>query len=68
LPLTPHQRALRARLAAHAIHKAGHGQIDPNGVLPKDERLKRAEHARHEHMVRMAFESSKARQRKRGAA
>lgn len=39
-------------------------QVDPEGVLPEDERIRRAEHARRAHMQRMAFLSAKARQAK----
>ena len=38
-------------------------QIDPDHVLPEDERLRRAEAARRAHMQRLAFLSSKARAR-----
>jgi hypothetical protein len=37
------------------------GQVDPDRVLPEDERLRRAEAARRAHMQRLAFLSSKAR-------
>jgi hypothetical protein len=36
-------------------------QVDPDRVLPEDERLRRAEAARRAHMQRLAFLSSKAR-------
>jgi hypothetical protein len=38
-------------------------QVDPDRVLPEDERLRRAEAARRTHMQRLAFLSSKARTR-----
>jgi hypothetical protein len=42
-------------------------QIDPDHVLPEDERLRRAEAARRAHMQRLAFLSSKARTRQQDA-
>jgi hypothetical protein len=36
-------------------------EVDPDGVLPEGERLRRAECARKAHMARLAFASSKAR-------
>jgi hypothetical protein len=36
-------------------------QVDPDRVLPEDERLRRAENLRRAHMQRLAFKSSKAR-------
>jgi len=41
-------------------------QVDPDGVLPPEERGRRAEHARRAHMARMALASSKARARRKG--
>lgn len=43
-------------------------QVDPDGVLPPDERARRAEHAKRAHMTRMAMASAKARARKKGRA
>jgi hypothetical protein len=77
--LTPHQRKLRSRMGAAALHAQGKtnteaarakspqslaywaAKLDPNGELPEAERLKRAEHARREHMLRLALASSRAR-------
>jgi hypothetical protein len=42
-------------------------QVDPDRVLPEDERLRRAEAARRAHMQRLAFLSSKARTARAGA-
>ena len=39
-------------------------EVDPTGVLPVDERLRRAEHARRAHFARLAFLSAEARRRK----
>ncbi|MDI3402494.1 hypothetical protein [Streptomyces cavernicola] len=36
-------------------------EVDPDGVLTADERLRRAEHARKAHFKRLALASSKAR-------
>jgi hypothetical protein len=44
-------------------------EVDPNGELPEEERLRRAEMKRREFYARMAHASWKARQRRgRGAA
>jgi len=81
--LSPEQRSMRARIAAHARWgkedpRAGTraaraallarfvAEVDPDGVLPEQERMRRAESARKAHMTRLAFLSSKA--RSRGAA
>lgn len=85
--LTPAQRTLRAKLAAHvswantedraartaAARKAAHDrfakQVDPEGVLPPEERAKRAENARKAHFSRLAMLSARSRRlRKRGSA
>lgn len=36
-------------------------QVDPDGVLPADERIRRAKHALKAHMTELALRSSKAR-------
>lgn len=76
--LTPGQRKVRARLAAHALHaqggtstKAGTAaflarfdrEVDPDGILAPEERARRAEHARKAYMGRLALKASRARQR-----
>ena len=43
-------------------------KVDPDGVLPPNERLRRAEAARRAHMVSLAFKSSRARSRGKDAA
>jgi len=80
LSLTPEQRVLRARAAAHALHAQGgtntapgtaafvarfEQQVDPENVLPPAIRAKRAEHARKAYMATLALRSSRARQRRR---
>lgn len=78
VPLTPEQRVLRARLAAHVMHArndsrevtasaraaflAGFEQeVDPEGQLPVEERMRRAAQARRAHFARLALASSRAR-------
>jgi hypothetical protein len=76
--LTPSQRSLRARAAAHALHaqgrtstKAGTAaflarfehQVDPDGVLTPVERARRAEHARKSYMASLALKASRVRRR-----
>ena len=43
-------------------------EVDPGGVLPPEERARRAEHLRRAHMARMALASSRARAAKKGGA
>ena len=79
LTLTPEQRRLRARAAAHALHAQGgtstaagtaaflarfEKQVDPENVLPPDERARRAEHARRGYMAGLGLKASKARAKK----
>lgn len=74
--LSPSQRSLRAKAAAHALHaqggtntKAGTAaflerferQVDPDGVLAPDERARRATHARKAYMSGLALKASRAR-------
>ncbi len=40
--------------------------VDPEGVLPVEERLRRAEMARKAHYARLALASAEARRKKRG--
>ena len=76
MPLTPAERSLRAKLAAHAAHAQGktntgparaafldrfERQVDPDGVLSSEERARRAEHARRAHFAAMALKSAQAR-------
>lgn len=42
-------------------------EVDPDGVLPDAERLRRAEHARKAHFARLAYLSAKARKNKKAA-
>lgn len=79
--LSPAERTLRARLAAHALHAqvadpSAHTapareafldrferQVDPDGLLPEAERLRRAEHARKAYFTSLAYKSARARRK-----
>ncbi len=78
--LTPAERSLRARVAAHTLHAkvdaTAHTaparqaflarferEVDPDGLLPAEERRRRADHLRSAHFARLALLSSKARRR-----
>ncbi|MDQ3574976.1 MAG: hypothetical protein M3404_08670 [Actinomycetota bacterium] len=79
--LTPNERVLRARLAAHASWANTHDptartapgraaalarfedEVDPDHVLPEEERRRRAQHAMRAHMTRLALRSARARRR-----
>jgi hypothetical protein len=78
MSLTPSERSLRGRLAAHALHakydsreltaKARQKFRDSfyekmDPALPHEERLRRAEHLSRAHYARMALASAKARRR-----
>lgn len=83
MPLTPAERSLRAKLAAHAAHAQGKTntaparaafldrfdhEVDPEGVLPPAERARRAEHARKAYFTRLALKSAQARRKAKAAA
>jgi len=74
--LTPTERVLRARLAAHAMHAAGRtntrpataafmarfeAEVDPDNSLSPSERAFRAAHARKAHFARLALASVRKR-------
>jgi len=76
--LTPDQRTLRARVAAHSMHAQGktntgpareamqrkfERQVDPDGVLPPDVLAKRVEHARKAYFQGLALKSATARRK-----
>jgi len=80
MPMNKSQRVLRARKAAHSMHAAGRTntkpartaflsrferQVDPDGVLPPQERARRAEHARRAYMTGLALRSAQARSGRR---
>jgi hypothetical protein len=75
--LSPAERTLRARLAAHTLH-AKHdarettakaraaflarfeAEVDPEGILPLEERQRRAKQARSAYFTRLAFQRARA--------
>jgi len=62
----PDRPAATAKARAAFLAKL-EAEVDPAGVLPPEERARRAEHLRQAHMKRMALASSRARAaRKRG--
>jgi len=80
VPLTPSERSMRARIAAHAVHAKYDSrdltanarksflsrferEVDPDGVLPEAERIRRAEHARKAYFQQLAYKSARARRR-----
>ena len=82
--MTPAERTLRARLAAHSLHAkvdskahteparrafadSFEKQVDPDGVLPLEERRRRAEQARKAYFTRLAFKSVRARRERSGS-
>lgn len=77
--LSPAQRTLRARAAAHALHAQGgttttaatsafrarfDRAVDPEGILDPAERARRADHAFRSYMAGLALKASRARLRK----
>jgi hypothetical protein len=78
MSLTPAQRSMRARMGALTVHAQGktnttaaratflsrfETQVDPDGILPADERARRAEQARKLYFTDLAFKASRARAR-----
>lgn len=82
--MTPNERSLRARLAAHTLHAKGGTNTEParEAFLERFEReireahpelsdaevARRAEHSRKAHMTRLALKSAQARRKARGGA
>jgi hypothetical protein len=77
--LSPTERTLRARIAAHTLHARGgtsttagtaaflskfEREADPDGSLSPEERTRRADHLRRAHMSRLALASAKARRKR----
>jgi hypothetical protein len=77
--LNAHDRALAARIAAHALHARGgtntgparrafldrfEREVDPDGVLPAEERARRAGHAKQAYFTRLSLKSAQARRKK----
>ena len=73
--LSADERRLRAQAAAHtswanttdrtARTARFEKQADPDGILPPEERARRAEHLRKAHMAKLALASAKARRLKK---
>ncbi|MCX4094841.1 hypothetical protein [Nocardia sp. alder85J] len=59
---TPDRTARTAKARAALLSKFER-DVDPEGVLPSDERARRAEHARKAHFTRLALRSAQARRR-----
>ena len=81
--LSPKERTLRARIAAHSLHAQGktntgparaafdskwEQQVDPDCVLSHNERARRAAHAKRAHFQRLALRSAKRRRKQNGKA
>lgn len=81
--LTPAERTMRARLAAHTLHamvdsrehteparrafmERFDDQVDPDRVLSRAERRRRAEQAKKAYFTRLALKSVQARRKARG--
>jgi hypothetical protein len=62
---TPGPRA-RTQPARRALLDRIEREVDPDGVLPPDERARRAAHARKAYFTRLALRSAQARRRKPG--
>jgi hypothetical protein len=58
-------RSARTQAARDGLLARFERQVDPDGVLPLDERAKRAESARRAHYQRLALKSAQARRAKR---
>jgi len=56
-------RAVTAKARRTFLERFEH-QVDPDGVLPVAERRRRAEHARREHMLRLALRSAQVRRQR----
>jgi hypothetical protein len=56
-------RAVTAKARQAFLDRFEH-QVDPDGVLPVTERRRRAEHAKREHMLRLALRSAQVRRRR----
>ena len=51
--------------ARRAFSQSFEKRVDPDGVLPPEERRRRADHARSQHFARMALKSARARRLRR---
>jgi hypothetical protein len=57
-------RAARTRPAREAFLKRFEKTVDPDGILPHEERQQRAEHAKRAYMLQLAKRSAAARKAK----
>ena len=57
----------RTEPARRALLDRFEREVDPGGVLPPDERARRAAHARKAYFTRLALRSAQARRKKSGA-
>lgn len=77
--MTPEQRILRARIAAHSLHASGRtntvpareaferrflDEVDRDRELPEEERQKRARHARSAYFLKLSMKAAQARRSK----
>lgn len=60
-------RAARTAKARQALMDSFERQVDPDGVLPDAERIKRAESLKKAHFTRLALKSAQARRKKKAA-
>jgi hypothetical protein len=58
-----HDRRARTQPARDKFLERFEREVDPEGTLSPDERLRRAEHAKRAYMLRLAKRSSRARKR-----
>ena len=63
LHATHDSRAITAKARAAFLARF-EKQVDPSGVLPPDERRRRADHLRKAHFARLALKSAQARRRR----
>lgn len=83
MTMTAEQRRMRGQMGAYKVHSMGltntapatrafltrfEREVDPEGVLPEDERLKRAGAARSSYFRGLALKSSQARAARRKAS
>jgi hypothetical protein len=57
-----YDRSARTRPARQEFLQRFEREVDPDGVLPPDERRRRAEHAKRAYMLRLAKRAVRARQ------
>jgi hypothetical protein len=62
---TPEDRTAATAAATQAALNRFEQEVDPDGVLPADERARRAQHARRAYFTRLALKSHQARRARR---